>query len=352
MVSRVTYIYGLYEEGKDIKYIGKTLNPNERFRSHLNNFKSNREKSDWIKSTLRENREIKMTILEECDETNWEEREIFWIKKYGLENLTNVYNGGLNGKSYSLTYDEFKTWVKSNLPDVQNVKEWKECIRDGLIPNFIPKCPKKVFPEMKNWGEVFRTGKVHNIELTKDYLNYIDAKKYVSTFKFRGKSDWVYRYHEVDYNILPKKPNRYYSKRGWMGWGDFLGTGNIKNNDKWKVIVSYEECKKFAKINDIKTQKEWFGFRNKPLNIPSTPIIYDEWVSWMDFFDRKNKNIKFEYLSYNETVKFLKSFNLKSCRDFKKFIKGKTKLYRIPTHPKEYFSDEWTSWSDFLQKKE
>lgn len=355
MKGRITYIYGLYEEGKvsEIKYIGKTLYPKERFRSHIKKFISNKEKSEWIKNVLNKDGVIKMVIIEECNENNWEERETYWIKKYGLENLTNVYSGGTTGKSYNISYDEFKIWVKNNLPNVQSVKEWKDCIKKGLIPIEIPKYPTKVYPEMRNWGEVFRTGKVHNIELTKNYLSYDDAKKYVSKFQFRSMSDWFIRYSEVDENILPKKPNRYYDKRGWKGWGDFLGTGNIKNNDKWKIIISYEDCKKFAKDNNINTKKEWFGFKNKPLNVPSTPnTMYDEWTNWMDFFDRIDKNIKFEYLSYNEAIDFLKSFNLKSCNDFKNFIKGKTKLYRIPCHPKEYYSNQWIDWSNFLQKKE
>ena len=202
---------------------------------------------------------------------------------------------------------------------------------------------------MRNWGEVFRTGKVHNIELTKDYLSYDDAKKYVEKFKFKSGMDWFRRYDEVNCNLLPKKPNRYYKKRGWIGWGDFLNTGNIRNCDK--IFINYEDCKKFAKDNNIKSQKEWFSFKDKPNNVPSSPSLTykNEWISWMDFFDRSDKNIKFEYLPYEKAKEFLNKFEVKKYSEYKNFIKGKTKEYRLHSKPYEYYK-EWIGWNDYLSK--
>jgi hypothetical protein len=351
--GRITYIYGLYEVGKEdeIRYVGKSLSPKERLASHIRNFKSNKEKSEWIKNILLRGGKIEMFILEECHD-DWQEREKYWINKYGLSNLTNLRTGGQDGKYYELTYVDFKKWVENNLPNIKTLREWKECIKKGLIPDNIPKYPYRVYPEMKNWGEVFRTGKIHNIEKTKHYLSYEDAKKNIKDFGFKSIEDWIKRYNEVDESLFPKKPHRYYKNRGWINWGDFLGTGNIRNSEKKYHIVTYEECKVFAKENNINTQKQWFKFKNKPLNIPKSPnTAYKEWTSWMDFFDRDGKNIKFNYLSYDDASNLLHSMNVKSYKDFEIFIKGKTKIYRIPGHPSYYYSDSWISWDIFLQKK-
>lgn len=349
--SRITYIYGLYEVGKEneIRYVGKTLNLKERLSSHIKKNKSNKEKSEWIKSVINNDGEIKMKILEKCLH-NWSEREIYWINYYGLDNLTNRNHGGQNGKSYDITFEEFKDWVRNNLPNIKTIKEWKYCILSGIIPDNIPKCPPKVYPEMKNWGEIFGTGRVHNIELTKNYLSYNYAKEYVKEFNFKSIEDWKNRFNEIDSTLLPKKPNRFYQKRGWLGWGDFLNTGNIRNCDK--IFVSYDECKIFTKENNIKSQKEWFSFKNKPNNIPSSPsTAYKEWISWMDFFDRVEKNIKFEYLSYKDASYLLISNNIRNYTDFRKFINNKTKIYKIPAKPDLYYKDEWISWYDFLDYK-
>jgi len=350
--KRITYIYGLYEVGKEdeIRYVGKTLNTKDRLRCHLKRNRSNKEKDNWINSVIQNGGEIKIRILEECLD-NWSERESYWINKYGLENLTNILTGGQSGKYYKITYDEFKNWVRENLPQVKTLREWRDCINSRLIPDYIPKYPGRVYPQMKNLGEVFGTGKVHNIELTKDYLSYDEAKKYIEKFNFKSGEDWFRRYGDVNANLLPKKPHRFYKKRGWLGWGDFLGTGNLKNSEKRKIYVSYEECKLFAKENNINTQKKWFSFKNKPINIPRSPssIYTDYWISWNEFFDRSDRNIKFDYLSYDDAKEFLNKLGIKNYTEYKDFTKGKTKEYRLHSRPNEYYK-EWVGWNDYLIK--
>jgi hypothetical protein len=49
---------------------------------------------------LNENRNITIKILETVPYDIWEEKEIYWINKYGLENLVNSTIGG-NGRKYN-----------------------------------------------------------------------------------------------------------------------------------------------------------------------------------------------------------------------------------------------------------
>jgi hypothetical protein len=347
---RITYIYGLYEVGKEdeIRYIGKTYNPKERLRSHTKNFKSNKDKSVWIKNIISNGSRIGMVILEECYE-NWSDSEKNWINKYGLSNLTNISSGGQNGKYYDISYDDFKKWVEYNLPNIKTLREWLLCVKNGLVPDNIPKYPYRVYPQMKSFGDVLRTGKIHNIELTKNYLTYDDAKKYIKHLNIESIQDWIVKYNELDSSLFPKKPDRYYKKRGWINWGDFLGNGNVRGCDK--VFISYDECKKYANFNNINSQKEWFNHVkiNKPIGVPSSPqsSYKENWISWMCFFDRVEKNIRYEYLSYNDAKELVKENKLNRYSDFKKFIKGKSKEYRIPSHPESHYI-EWSGWNDFF----
>jgi len=52
---RITYIYGLYEVGKEneIRYVGKSDNIYKRLKDHRND-KANNHKTCWIKSILNE----------------------------------------------------------------------------------------------------------------------------------------------------------------------------------------------------------------------------------------------------------------------------------------------------------
>lgn len=90
------YIYALIDpETDEIRYIGKTIRPQERFRAHLRDT-GNSHKANWIKQ-LRE-RQLKpiMYVLEETTIEVWEAREQHWIA-YGHSQgwrLTNLVAGG------------------------------------------------------------------------------------------------------------------------------------------------------------------------------------------------------------------------------------------------------------------
>lgn len=94
-MNMTTYIYALvHPETKEIRYIGKSNNPKKRLWEHhqLSRLKSQTHKNNWIKSLLKQGLRAEFIILEECNETNWKEREKFYIKQ--TPNLTNTVDGG------------------------------------------------------------------------------------------------------------------------------------------------------------------------------------------------------------------------------------------------------------------
>jgi len=338
---KIIYIYGLYEVGKEdkIRYVGKTNNPKTRIYTHLKRTNVNQEKVKWIQNVLNNGFEIKMNILEECTEHNWREREIYWISRF--ENLFNKRAGGQCGKLYSITYEECKEWVKKNCLGIDTLEKWKKVEK----PEFIPKYPPRVFPEFKTWGEFLGTGKLHNIEITKNYLSYIDAIEYIKNMNIKSGADWIEKYNLglIPIELFPKKPNRFYSKRGWISWGHFLSNGRIQN--QLIEFMTYDECKIFAEVNKIDTQKKWINFK-KPHNVPSSPPskYKNEWVSWHEFFGRNTRNKKLEYLSLEECKKLIKLNSIESIKEYKSFCKGRTKKLRIPGHPDSFYED-WKGWS-------
>lgn len=91
-----TFIYALaHPITKEIRYIGKSNYPKRRLQEHHCEYrhKGNTHKKNWIKSLIKEGLRAELVILEECDESNWQEREKFWISVY-KERLTNSNEGG------------------------------------------------------------------------------------------------------------------------------------------------------------------------------------------------------------------------------------------------------------------
>ena len=338
------YIYGLYDskDEDDIRYIGKTNNPKVRIYSHLKRKDTNQDKVSWIKDVLDSGREIKMKIIEECELSNWKEREVYWISEYRKNNV--IYNkksGGECGKLYSISFDECKKWVLENCKGIDTLEKWKNFEK----PDFIPSYPPRVFPEFKTWGDFLGTHKKHNIEKTKGYLSYTEAVNYLKELQINSSSEWVKKYNTglINVDLFPKKPNRYYKNRGWISWGHFLSNGRVQNG--LRKFITFEECKKFAKMNNINSQFEWMNLI-KPEDVPSSPssTYKKEWKSWMDFFDRETHNVKRKYLDMEELKNLLKINSVRSFKEYKKFCKGRTKELNIPSHPESSY-DNWMGWN-------
>lgn len=95
--TRITFIYALMD-GDEIKYIGKSDDPIKRFIYHIRYSKHVRNhKQNWVNKMIRENKEISLKILEVVPYENWEQREMYWIAKFGLNNLVNGTIGGNGG---------------------------------------------------------------------------------------------------------------------------------------------------------------------------------------------------------------------------------------------------------------
>jgi group I intron endonuclease len=88
----------------EIRYIGQTiLTLNKRLKNHIyetvRNIKLNKElthKENWIVGLIKQGiaDKISIDLIEEVDVENIDEREIFWIKYYKNNKLTNIDLGG------------------------------------------------------------------------------------------------------------------------------------------------------------------------------------------------------------------------------------------------------------------
>jgi hypothetical protein len=92
------YIYTLSDPSNmEVRYIGKTGNIKNRYISHISNSKHlTSYLGNWIKHLLNKGLKPVINIIEECDESNWIEREIYHIKSFkdaGFD-LINYSKGG------------------------------------------------------------------------------------------------------------------------------------------------------------------------------------------------------------------------------------------------------------------
>lgn len=302
-LDKKTYIYALSEIGSNAyRYIGKSTRPHKRLKEHIFYSKLRKtHKDNWIQKCISNNKKIEVTILEETTELKWQEREKYWIKKLKSENkkLTNHSNGGLGGGTiiYVKSYNFVKNWVQKNLKnkEITSAKKWYDYIRNNNIPDYIPSNPKEVYLTRGwiSWGDFLKTNNKYNNDV--NYVSYKNAKAWIEKNLKDIDSAVKWRSYVLRNNIpknIPRRPERYYKKREWISWGDFLGTNRLQNGKR--KFIPYKEAKNwiFKNKKEIKSKTKWDIFckdKSFPVFIPKCPqLTYKNsgWVSWDLFFDR------------------------------------------------------------------
>lgn len=116
------YIYALKcPNTNEIRYIGKTVQKlNARLNGHLSlKPNDNTYRANWIKSLKGNNKKPLITLIEECTNIDWEEREKYWIAEYSKTcNLVNCAKGG-QGRN------EGKLSTKEKMSEILKEK-WKD----------------------------------------------------------------------------------------------------------------------------------------------------------------------------------------------------------------------------------
>lgn len=92
------YIYGLIDpRNQQLRYIGVTKNPAARRRAHRRLQHTKDKRSSWITSLRKKGLKPEFFIIEETDEINWIDTEVFWINyfRYIGSDLLNMVAGGV-----------------------------------------------------------------------------------------------------------------------------------------------------------------------------------------------------------------------------------------------------------------
>ena len=137
-------------------------------------------------------------------------------------------------------------------------KGWQEYKKSGKKPDDIPASPRNVYKN-KGWkgmGDWLGTGNIAPSD--RKFRSYDEARKYARKLGFKNKDEWFdyvkLRKHPID---IPNDPRASYKNKGWIGWGDFLGTGNLGPIEKQKLIRKFEDARQYIHALNLTSQRDF-----------------------------------------------------------------------------------------------
>jgi len=219
-----------------------------------------------------------------------------------------------------------------------------------------------------SWGDFLGTGRVASKDII--FRPYLEAKQFAINQKIKSSTEWHKFVRSQEKHVrtipedIPADPASVYRNKGWVNWGDFLGTGRIANAER--EFMSYEDAKEILKPFNLKTSRFFSFLKNltpkqkiELKTLPRSPQGHytktGEWVSWGDFLGTGNISTKYiNFLSYDKARSFVHKLNLKSENEWRLYKKGEYKdkpemPNNIPKAPETVYSDSgWNGMGDWL----
>ena len=132
----MTKIYTLkHPDTNEIRYVGKTVQQLKyRLATHISRSKKYRYAyvNCWIYSLLQEGKKPMIELIEEVQDNQWEEKEIYWIQYYSTRTrLTNFQLGGGHSNVGKELKEEHKKAISESLKGKPRDEETKRRISES-----------------------------------------------------------------------------------------------------------------------------------------------------------------------------------------------------------------------------
>ncbi len=240
--------------------------------------------------------------------------------------------------------------------------DWlRHCIKNNIVLELIilEECPYEIWQEREcYWISQFSNLVNHDKggrggKPIKYAMSYEECKEWVKTNIPRVDSEqkWIRNRANLP-EFISGYPRDTYFSRGWISWGDFLGTKRIADLDRKKNFLSYAEAKKWCVDNNIKNITDYQS-NIIPNVLPYKPYrTYKEhWTSWNDFLPTQKMKRFGTFLPYNDFVIWVKQNKpeIKNSIDFYKWVRNEKIPAFIPRQPRTaYLNKGWNGWTNFF----
>ena len=248
-----------------------------------------------------------------------------------------------------LPFEEAREFMRSL--GLKGVKEWSEYRKTSKRPQKIPTAPDIEY-KGKGWvgyGDWLGNGKMSK----EQFRPFEEAREFVRSLGLLGTKEWKsYCKSGIKPIDIPKYPNSTYEDKGWVGYGDWLGTDNRSGN-----FLPFEEAREFARSLGLRGQVEWSRYSasgQRPHDIPSAPDAKYKGKGWKDWGDwLGNNRVRYVNLkSFKEARKFARSLKIRNKEEWRRYSSSGQRPDGIPSAPDRIYKEKgWMGYADWLGYK-
>ena len=198
------------------------------------------------------------------------------------------------------TFKEARAFVCSL--NLKSELEWRyyckgELTTKGTRPHDIPSNPDHTYAEKgwKGYGDWLGTGRISN--KLRVHRPFEEARKFVRSLHLKSTKEWL-KFTKGQMpekgtlpSDIPANPCGAYRNKGWLGVGDWLGTGVLAT--KFRKYRSFHDARTFVRSLKLRNQDEWRMFCMRkmpekgtlPSDIPTNPRITYAKSGWVNTAD-------------------------------------------------------------------
>jgi hypothetical protein len=144
-----------------------------------------------------------------------------WLGNYRVASQNIIYR----------PFDEARKFARSL--KLRNINEWGLWAHSDARSSDIPISPHTVYKDKGwiNWSDWLGTRNIKG-----GYQSFEEARVFVHSLEIKGQTDWKNwaKTNARPINI-PANPYQFYKDKGWVSWGDWLGTSSIANINRLKM---------------------------------------------------------------------------------------------------------------------
>jgi superfamily II DNA or RNA helicase len=258
---------------------------------------------------------------------------------------------------------------------LKSTTEWAEFAKGcapqlGRLPNDVPAAPWHVYAKQgwKDMGDWLGTGRI--ADQFKEFRPFHQARAFARQLNLKNNLEWIAftrgrlpKLGRLPADI-PANPNQTYRGKGWLNWGDWLGTGAVAA--QLRRYRPFEEARAYARTLKLKSYSEWMAFCKgampekgaRPEDIPAAVnrVYADQgWAGMGDWLGTGTVAARFRaYRPFEQARAFVHDLRLGSGSEWSAFCKGKLRHKGvlppdIPRKPgRAYAGKGWRGMGDWL----